>query len=402
MDDLYSTVRSAAPFAELSRPIFDGVLDMLSGRYPSDDFAELRPRVTWDRVNGTVMARQGAKRVAIANAGTIPDRGLFGVFLSGAEKDKARVGELDEEMVFEARAGETFLLGASTWRIDQITHDRVLVSPAPGQPGKMPFWKGEGPGRPVELGMAIGKLVRDLRKQEPSDALAALQENHGLDALASANLLKYLDEQHAATGAVPDDRTILIEQSRDDLGDWRVAVMTPLGSRIHAPWAMAATARIRDEAGIDAEVMWSDDGFVVRYPDGERPPDTSLLIPDPDEIERLVVRQLGSTAMFAARFREAAGRALLLPRRRPGARAPLWQIAQTRVGPAGGGGAVRIVPDHSRNLSRVPARHFRSAGVDRRPDAHPQPDDPGRGGRIADAVAVLVIAVVRLRRELSL
>ena len=245
---------------------------------------------------------------------------------SGAEKDKARVGELDEEMVFEARAGETFLLGASTWRIDQITHDRVLVSPAPGQPGKMPFWRGEGPGRPVELGMAIGKLVRDLRKQEPSAALAALQENHGLDALASANLLKYLDEQHAATGAVPDDRTILIEQSRDDLGDWRVAVMTPLGSRIHAPWAMAATARIRDEAGIDAEVMWSDDGFVVRYPDGERPPDTSLLIPDPDEIERLVVRQLGSTAMFAARFREAAGRALLLPRRRPGARAPLWQL----------------------------------------------------------------------------
>ena len=326
VDDLYNTVRSSAPYAELSRPIFDGVLDMLSGRYPSDDFAELRPRVTWDRVNGTVMARQGAKRVAISNAGTIPDRGLYGVFLSGAEKDKARVGELDEEMVFEARAGETFLLGASTWRIDQITHDRVLVSPAPGEPGKMPFWKGEGPGRPIELGMAIGKLVRDLRKREPAEALAALEADHGLDALASANLLKYLDEQHAATGAVPDDRTIVIEQSRDDLGDWRVAVLTPFGSRIHAPWAMAATARVRDEAGVDVEVMWSDDGFVVRYPDGERPPDTSLLIPDPDEVERLVVRQLGSTAMFSARFREAAGRALLLPRRRPGARAPLWQL----------------------------------------------------------------------------
>jgi ATP-dependent Lhr-like helicase len=190
----------------------------------------------------------------------------------------------------------------------------------------MPFWKGEGPGRPIELGMAIGKLVRDLRKREPADALATLQNDHGLDALASANLLKYLDEQHAATGAVPDDRTIVIEQSRDDLGDWRVAVLTPFGSRIHAPWAMAATARVRDEAGLDVEVMWSDDGFVVRYPDGERPPDTSLLIPDPDEVERLVVRQLGSTAMFAARFREAAGRALLLPRRRPGARAPLWQL----------------------------------------------------------------------------
>ena len=326
VDALYRTVRSSAPYAELSRPIFDGVLDMLSGRYPSDDFAELRPRVTWDRVNGTVMARQGAKRVAIANAGTIPDRGLFGVFLSGAEKDKARVGELDEEMVFEARAGETFLLGASTWRIDQITHDRVLVSPAPGEPGKMPFWRGEAPGRPIELGMAIGKLVRDLRKREPDVAMATLEKDHGLDALASANLLKYLDEQHAATGAVPDDRTIVIEQSRDDLGDWRVAVLTPFGSRVHAPWAMAATARVRDEAGLDLEVMWSDDGFVVRYPDGERPPDTSLLIPDPDEVERLVVRQLGSTAMFAARFREAAGRALLLPRRRPGARAPLWQL----------------------------------------------------------------------------
>ena len=326
VDDLYGTVRSSAPYAELSRPIFDGVLDMLSGRYPSDDFAELRPRVTWDRVNGTVMARQGAKRVAISNAGTIPDRGLYGVFLSGAEKDKARVGELDEEMVFEARAGETFLLGASTWRIDQITHDRVLVSPAPGEPGKMPFWKGEGPGRPIELGIAIGKLVRDLRKREPADALATLEHEHGLDALASANLLKYLEEQHTATGAVPDDRTIVIEQSRDDLGDWRVAVLTPFGSRIHAPWAMAATARVRDEAGLDVEVMWSDDGFVVRYPDGERPPDTSLLIPDPDEVERLVVRQLGSTAMFSARFREAAGRALLLPRRRPGARAPLWQL----------------------------------------------------------------------------
>jgi len=326
VDDLYNTVRSAAPFAELSRTIFDGVLDMLSGRYPSDEFAELRPRVTWDRVNNMVLARQGAKRVAIANAGTIPDRGLYGVFLSGAEKDKARVGELDEEMVFEARAGETFLLGASTWRIDQITHDRVLVSPAPGEPGKMPFWKGEGPGRPVELGMAIGKLVRELRKREPAEAIATLEKDHGLDAMAAANLVHYLDEQEAATGAVPDDRTIVIERSRDDLGDWRVAVLTPLGSRIHAPWAMAATARLRDEAGIDVEVMWSDDGFVIRYPDGDRIPDTSLLIPDPDEVERLVVRQLGSTAMFSARFREAAGRALLLPRRRPGARAPLWQL----------------------------------------------------------------------------
>ena len=325
VDDLFAAIRGAAPYADLSRRVFEGVLDMLSGRYPSDEFAELRPRVTWDRVNGTVVARQGAKRVAIANAGTIPDRGLYGVFLAGAERDVARVGELDEEMVFEARAGETFLLGASSWRIEQITHDRVLVSPAPGEPGKMPFWKGEGPGRPIELGRAIGKLVRDLRGVGADDALARLQREHGLDRLAAENLLQYLDDQQRAVDAVPDDRTILIERSADELGDWRISVLSPFGSRVHAPWAMAVTARLRDERGLDAEVMWSDDGFVVRVPEGDRPPDSTLFVPDPDEVEGLVVRQLGSTAMFAARFREAAGRALLLPRRRPGARAPLWQ-----------------------------------------------------------------------------
>ncbi len=325
VDDLFATVRSAAPFAELGRTAFDGVLDMLSGRYPSDEFAELRPRITWDRVNGVATARQGAKRVAIANAGTIPDRGLYGVFLQGADRDHARVGELDEEMVFEARAGETFLLGASTWRIEQITHDRVLVSPAPGEPGKMPFWKGEGPGRPVELGFAIGKLVRELRRAPQDEAAATLRDAHGLDARAAENLLQYLDDQKAATDAVPDDRTLVIEKSRDELGDWRVSLLSPLGSRIHAPWAMAATARIRDQHGLDVEVLWGDEGFVIRYPEGDAPPDTDLLIPDPDEVEQLVVRQLGSTALFSARFREAAGRALLLPRRRPGMRAPLWQ-----------------------------------------------------------------------------
>ncbi len=326
VDDLYATVRGAAPFAELSRRVFEGVLDMLSGRYPSDEFAELRPRVTWDRVNGTIEARQGAKRVAVANAGTIPDRGLYGVFLADGSRDGARVGELDEEMVFEARAGETFLLGASTWRIEQITHDRVLVSPAPGQPGKMPFWKGEGPGRPIELGQAIGKLTRELRHAAPAEAAARLTRDHGLNALAAENLLQYLDDQQRATGVVPDDRTILIERSQDEIGDWRLSVLTPFGSRVHAPWAMAVTAQLRDERGLDAEVMWSDDGFVIRMPEGDAPLDPALLVPDPDDVERLVVRQLGSTAMFAARFREAAGRALLLPKRRPGARAPLWQL----------------------------------------------------------------------------
>ncbi|MGD9903248.1 MAG: DEAD/DEAH box helicase [Vicinamibacterales bacterium] len=325
VDDLYAAVRGAAPFAELSRRVFEGVLDMLSGRYPSDEFAELRPRVTWDRVNGTVAARQGARRVAITNAGTIPDRGLYGVFLADAERNTARVGELDEEMVFEARAGETFVLGASTWRIAQITHDRVLVTPAPGEPGKMPFWKGEGPGRPIELGRAIGTLTRELRHAAPEAAIARLTGEHGLNATAAANLLQYLDDQQQATGVVPDDRTILVERSQDDLGDWRLSVLSPFGSRVHAPWAMAVTASLADERGLDAEVMWSDDGFVVRVPEGETPLDPALLVPDPDDVERLVVRQLGATAMFAARFREAAGRALLLPRRRPGARAPLWQ-----------------------------------------------------------------------------
>ena len=328
VDDLYTTVRGAAPFAGLSRRVFEGVLDMLSGRYPSDEFAELRPRVTWDRVNGTIAARDGARRVAITNAGTIPDRGLYGVFLAGGGADKtggARVGELDEEMVFEARAGETFLLGASTWRIEQITHDRVLVSPAPGEPGKMPFWKGEGPGRPIELGQAIGKLTRELRKATPDEALARLGKDHGLTPGAAENLLQYLEDQQRAVGVVPDDRTILIERSTDDLGDWRLSVLSPFGSRVHAPWAMAVTAMLRHARGLDAEVMWADDGFVVRVPEGDTPLDSALLIPDPDDVERLVVAQLGATAMFAARFREAAGRALLLPRRRPGARAPLWQ-----------------------------------------------------------------------------
>jgi ATP-dependent Lhr-like helicase len=323
VDELFAVVRRAAPFADLSRHIFEGVLDMLSGRYPSDEFAELRPRVTWDRVNGTVAGREGATRVAIANAGTIPDRGLYGVFLAGADRP-VRVGELDEEMVFESQAGETFTLGASTWRIEEITHDRVLVSPAPGEPGKMPFWHGDRAGRPVELGYTIGKLVRELRAVPRPAAIDRLTRLHDLDPAAAENLLRYLDDQQAA-GAIPDDRTIVIERCLDDLGDWRVCLLSPLGSRIHAPWAMAAAAQIRSRTGLDAEVMWGDEGFVVRFPDVETPPDPMLLLPEHDEVEGLVLRQLGATSLFAARFRETAARALLLPRRRPGKRTPLWQ-----------------------------------------------------------------------------
>jgi ATP-dependent Lhr-like helicase len=325
VDDLFDAIRRAAPFAELSRSVFEGVLDMLSGRYPSDEFAELRPRLTWDRIGGTVVAREGAKRVAVANGGTIPDRGLFGVFLLGAPKGAARVGELDEEMVFESRAGETFVLGASTWRIEEITHDRVVVSPAPGQPGKMPFWKGDRAGRPLELGLAIGRLTRDLLRVPPQTAIDRLTRDHDLDASAAENLLQYLREQMSAARAVPDAATIVVERVRDELGDWRVCVLSPRGGRIHAPWAMAAAAKIREETGVDVETLWGDDGFVVRFPDVDQPPDPALLLPDPEEAQALVVRQLGATALFAAKFRENAARSLLLPKRRPGMRAPLWQ-----------------------------------------------------------------------------
>jgi ATP-dependent Lhr-like helicase len=324
-DDLFALVRSAAPFADLSRASFDGVLDMLSGLYPSDEFAELRPRITWDRMTNILTPRPGAKNVAIISGGTIPDRGLYGVFLAGAERNtSARVGELDEEMVFEARPGETFVLGASTWRIEEITHDRVLVTPAPGEPGKMPFWKADSAQRTVPFGEAIGKLVREISAMKPKEAIARLVKQHDLDELAAGNFLQYLDDQRAATGSIPDDRTVIVERVLDDLGDWRVCVLTPFGGRIHAPWAMAVTAKVRAELGIDVETMWSDDGFIVRFPDTDRPPPAELAIPDADEVEQLVLRQLGASSMFAAKFREAAARALLLPRHRPQGRTPLW------------------------------------------------------------------------------
>jgi ATP-dependent Lhr-like helicase len=325
VDDLFATLRGAAPFVDLSRGIYEGVLDMLSGRYPSDDFADLRPRLTWDRLASTLTAREGAKRVAIVNGGTIPDRGLYGVFLTGERGPGSRVGELDEEMVFESRVGETFLLGASSWRIEQITHDRVLVSAAPGQPGKMPFWRADAAGRPLELGREIGALIRSLRQMPPAAAVQRLVRLHDLDQQAAENLVRYLADQMAAAGVVPDDRTIVIERCRDELGDWRVCVLTPFGGRVHAPWAMAVAERARAERGLDVETMWSDDGFVVRFPETDEPPDTALMLPASHDVEALVVRQLGATAMFAAKFREAAARALLLPKRKPGGRSPLWQ-----------------------------------------------------------------------------
>ena len=326
VDFLFDLVRRAAPFGSLSRTAFEGVLDLLSGRYPSDEFGELRPRLTWDRVRNVVTARDGAARLAILNAGTIPDRGLYGVFLAFTEGKSVRVGELDEEMVFESHPNETFILGASTWRITDITHDRVLVTPAPGEPGKMPFWKGDGPGRPLEFGRRIGAMVRELRALPQAAALTRLVNEHDLDPGAAENLLRFLADQAEATGQVPDDRTIVVERCRDELGDWRVCVLTPFGSRIHIPWAMAVSARIRAAGGPEVETLWGDDGFVLRFPDTDEPPDSDWILVESAEAMQLVLRQLGSTALFAGRFREAAGRALLLPRRRADQRSPLWQL----------------------------------------------------------------------------
>jgi ATP-dependent Lhr-like helicase len=339
VDDLERVIRQAAPFAELPRSAFESVLDMLSGHYPSDEFAELRPRIVWDRTAGVVRSREGAKVVAISNGGTIPDRGLYGVFLAGAEKGKGRVGELDEEMVFETKEGDVFLLGASSWRVEEITQDRVLVSPAPGVPGRMPFWHGENVGRPLEFGRAIGALARRMRSLSPEDASAELVSKHALAEGAARNLLQYLRDQEAATGSVPDDRTIVIERYLDDMGDWRVCILSHFGARVHAPWAMAIGAMVRERNGDEPDILWTNDGIVVRFPGTDEPPPVELLLPDPDTVSDLVQASLAvggggaraanlgapTTALFAARFRENSARALLLPRRRPGQRAPLWQ-----------------------------------------------------------------------------
>jgi ATP-dependent Lhr-like helicase len=324
VDELFDTVRRAAGFAELSRDVFVAVLDMLAGRYPSDGFAELRPRLVWDRGTGTVRARDGAGRIAITSGGTIPDRGLYAVFLA----DGVRVGELDEEMVYESRRGDVIVLGASSWRIEDITRDRVIVSPAPGEQGRMPFWHGDKPGRPIELGRAVGAFTRTLRGARRDAALERLRRDVGLDDLASRNLVSYLEEQMEATGAVPDDRTVVVERFRDEIGDWRMCVLSPFGSRVHAPWAMAIEGRMLERFGPGAQVLWSDDGIVVRLPEAvDRIPAEDLLF-DPDGIEQAIVRAVPQTAMFASVFREAAARALLLPRRRPGQRTPLWQQRQ--------------------------------------------------------------------------
>jgi ATP-dependent Lhr-like helicase len=322
VEDLHDLVARAWPFRDLSRQQLENVLDMLAGRYPSEEFGELRPRVTWDRAAGLLRGREGARRLAVTNAGTIPDRGLFGVHLVDGG---GRVGELDEEMVYEARAGQTFLLGASTWRIEEITRDRVLVSPAPGVPGLVPFWKGEGVGRPYELGEAIGRTGRELVGHDDERARTQLATEHELDERAAENLLTFLREQEQATGVLPSDRAIVVERFRDEIGDWRVCILSPFGARVHAPWALALAARLRESLGLEVNFIWSDDGVALHLPDADAPPALAELLVGPEELEDLVVGELGGAALFGARFRENAARALLIPRRRPGQRTPLWQ-----------------------------------------------------------------------------
>jgi ATP-dependent helicase Lhr and Lhr-like helicase len=317
VDEVERLLTATQPFHDLSREQLENVLDMLDGRYPSDRFAELRPRIVWDRTEGTVHGRKGARQLVVTNAGTIPDRGLYGVHLS----DGRRVGELDEEMVYEARPGQTFLLGSSTWRIEEITRDRVIVTPAPGAPGAVPFWKGEGSGRPAELGRAIGAFAREAVSREPAELAA----EYDLDERAANNLVAYLREQQQATRVVPSDETIVVERFRDEIGDWRLCVLSPFGGRVHAAWGLALAAKIRDERDLEADAIWSDDGIVIHLPDADEPPPADLVLIDPDQLEDLVVGELSGSALFGARFRENASRSLLIPRAYPGKRTPLWQ-----------------------------------------------------------------------------
>jgi ATP-dependent helicase Lhr and Lhr-like helicase len=329
--DVEQLVRRAAPFGGLTRGVLEAVLDMLAGRYPSEEFAELRPRLVWDRTSGTLRGRPGAQRLAVTSGGTIPDRGLFGVFLAAAQrrgKQSHRVGELDEEMVYESRVGDVFVLGASSWRIEDITADQVLVSPAPGQPGRLPFWHGDTQGRPAELGRAIGAFSREIAAAGAAEATARLRAA-GLDDLAAQNLIRYLEGQREATGYLPDDRTLVMERFRDELGDWRLVLHSPYGARVHAPWALAIAARLRERyQGMDVQAMHTNDGIVLRVPDADEPPSASIAELAPDEVEPLITAEIGGSALFASRFRECAARALLLPRRRPGRRSPLWQQRQ--------------------------------------------------------------------------
>ena len=390
--ELHELVKRAHPFAELSRPLLDNVLDMLDGRYPSEAFGDLRPRIVWDRVADVVRPRKGSRQLAVTNAGTIPDRGLFGVHLP----DGRRVGELDEEMVYEARPGQVFLLGASSWRIEEITRDRVIVTPAPGAPGAVPFWRGDGVGRPVELGRAVGEFSRWAVDQDPAE----LVRTHDLDQRAANNLVAYLREQREATRVVPSDRTIVVERFRDEIGDWRICVLSPYGGRVHAAWGLALSARIRDELGLEADAIWSDDGIIVHLPDADEPPPRRVHADRPRRARgpggaRAVVLGAVRGALPRERLARAAD-----PARLPGQAHAALAAAAQGAEPARGGEAVRPVPDRARDLPRVPARRVRPAGGHRHPAQAAIARALARRGRDTARVAVRVVAAVRLRGDL--
>ena len=381
-DELFEAVRRAAPYESLTRDAFEAVLGMLAGAYPSDEFADLKARVLWDRETGMVEGRRDARTVAITSGGTIPDRGLYPVFLVGeAGTPGRRVGELDEEMVYESRVGEVIALGATSWRVEEIRPDRVVVSPAPGVPGKIPFWHGDSLGRPIELGRALGAFIRELEgdlaggERGRARARKRLLEHHDLDELAADNVIGYLDDERDATGHLPTDRRVVVERFRDELGDWRIVILTPFGGRIHAPWALAIESRLAESLGQGAQTIWSNDGIAIRLPEGEAAaiPLRELLFPSAEEVEDLVVGRLASSAMFAARFRENAARSLLLPRRRPGSRTPLWmqrQRSASLLAVAGRYGSFPIIVETYReclaDLFDLPALREVLAGVARR------------------------------------
>ncbi len=331
-DEILTLVRRAAPYRDLTRPALEAVLDMMSGRYPSSEFADLKPLLAWDRATDTLSPRRGAAMLSRLNAGTIPDRGNYAVHLLGSRADGTgeaggpRLGELDEEMVYETKAGDCILLGASTWRVESIGRDRVLVSPAPGEPGRLPFWRGEGPGRPAELGRAVGEFTRRVAALGPAEAAAWIGAQTPLDELAAANLAAYIREQREATGQVPSDRVVVIERFRDEVGDWRLCILTPFGARIHAPWALALQTALASRAGFEVQIMYTDDGIVLRLADGEELPGLDDLLPSPEDLEDRVMQSLGDTALFAGLFRENAVRSLLMPRRSGRGRRPLWAM----------------------------------------------------------------------------
>ncbi len=392
VDEVERLVTATEPFRDLSREQLENVLDMLDGRYPSDRFAELRPRIVWDRTTGTMHGRKGARQLVVTNAGTIPDRGLYGVHLP----DGRRVGELDEEMVYEARPGQTFLLGATTWRIEEITRDRVIVTPAPGAPGAVPFWKGDGIGRPAELGRAIGAFAREAVSRDPAELAA----EYDLDRRAAENLVAYLREQQQATRVVPSDETIVVERFRDEIGDWRLCILSPYGGRVHAAWGLALAGKIRAERDLEADAIWSDDGIVIHLPDADEPPPADLVLIEPDELEDLVVGELSGSALFGARFRENASRSLLIPRAYPGKRTPLWQQrlkSQSLLEVARDFPRFPVILETYRECLRDVLDLPSLTELLR--DAALAPAQPGRG-RDPDRLALRLLAALRLRRHL--